>query len=222
MNFNYTIYFDKENNVKLVVSQGKVLFVFLPSEGIDYYRSVEILKDNNFSMNDLVKLWEKQNLPLDMLDTINKVCKKFYRADFLTAHKILPSAVIDQSDLNEIYSYVVSSNYGLVPARPEELRRQAKIFATESLIVELTKELNGRIAIENEYKSNFGNCDNALDVIVGNKKHFVRYDIYSQNYLKRLDRESGYYIPEKKYANLSENKNILEQYINDEFYGANK
>lgn len=222
MSLSYTIYYDRENNVKLVVSQGKVLFIFLPDKEINHYRSVEILKDNSFKMNDLFEFWKNENLPLDMVNTIHKVCKKFYQADFLVAHKLLPTSVVDQSDLNEIYSYVVSANYGLVPASPKELKKQAQIFADKTFIVELTKELNGRLAIENEYQTNFGKCPSALDVVVGNKKNFVRFNIYPQSELERFDREPGYYIPERSYVNIPENRNRLEQYINDEFYGANK
>lgn len=222
MSLNYTIYYDRENNVKLVVSKGKVLFIFLPDKEINHYRSVEILKDNYFKMDDLFEFWKNENLPLDMLDTINRVCKKFHYADFKTAHKVLPSSVVDQSDLNNIYSFVVSSDYGLTPASPKELKRQAKQYFLGFKIQSLDNLLDGMVAIEKEYESNFGDCSNIFDIIICNKKHFVRFDIYPQRELERFDREPGYYIPERSYVNISENRNRLEQYINDEFYGANK
>ncbi len=110
----FRVYFDKENNVEVHCYPQFSDFHFLNRDENYQFKTYRIGRLNNFSISDLLKFWEKNNLKLGDIDTINKVSINIMYHDFDRALRILPPCVVDEKDLEKIYVDIYSSKMGLM------------------------------------------------------------------------------------------------------------
>ena len=221
MNYKNEIIFDRENNVKIVVKKESVLFIFLPTNKQSKYECAEINKDNNFSMDNLFNLWKEKNYPLHMLDIINRVSLNLYASEFDYAHHMLPSSVVDQSDVNAEYAIYQSAKFGDQVESYENLKKVAKLFKEhcekESFIKSDIATNALKIAMPSSYVPN----GYYFLYLRSNENDFAVVNHLPENILYFIDKQKCSILHDTYYKTNIQNEVALEDALNDEFYGEN-
>ena len=216
------IIYDKRNNVKMLISDQSVLFIFLPTRNNQKYECAEIYKDKDFSIDDLFELWKEKNYPLHMLDLINVVSLNLYSSEFEYALNNLPCSVADQSDVNRQFAIYQSARLGNENVPYKEMKSIAKNFKKHVYDTNILKSDLATDALKIALPSIMLRNTNYYVYLRTNKKNFAVVNHLPEEVLQFIDSQPFKYLHSTYFETNIQNEVALEEALNEEFYGDGK
>ena len=194
MNYKNEIIFDRENNVKIMVKQESVLFIFLPSYNQKKYECVEIDKDNTFTLDDLFNLWKIKKYPYHMLEIINKVSLNLLASEFNYAYHFLPSSVVEQSDINAEFAKFQAAKFGGNLEPYENLRKISKEFKRYCEKESYIKSEIATEALKIYMPMSQNPHEHYILYLRNNENNFAHVNHLPENVLQFIDRQPFKYL----------------------------